>query len=441
MSWAQTLLDASFRGTALQVLGENLQAHRATAEHGTPFSDGDTVVDLGRGARQFAIQAVVFGVNYEIELQNILLAVDTAGPGELIHPIYGSLSVVCQTWDVKHQADRPDYAEVSLRFLENLPDSPFFARQFEFVNDSVMEAEAGNRWQDGIFDLFGRIDSLVSEIQTWIGGGWVGFLERALGLPGIGLRLQQLRSQILGVVSGVTSMVGSHGAAFDPLVDLMQTPTQIRSAIQDNTPDKPTSLLSRAGVPASVPGDASMPPEAAQAGRAFLIAAREGVDPAVEVLPDGMPDDPVAASSYGLVVLVITELALAHSQAVAVVIEDESEKPKLSPADLEGLVNLTRSLLQASILLQRRLYDVETSRPVIDGLRNVAALLQARARQVILLNPPMLERVVESPTSLRLLAHHWYGDHHRALELIRLNPGLKTPHNIEAGEVLRAYAE
>ena len=100
-----------------------------------------------------------------------------------------------------------------------------------------------------------------------------------------------------------------------------------------------------------------------------------------------------------------------------------------------------RSLVQGAILLHRRLYDVETSRPVIEALRNTAALIQARARQVILLSPPMIEREVESPASLRLLAHRWYGDHSRALELIRLNPDLKTPHNIPAGKVLRAYAE
>ncbi|WP_244161136.1 hypothetical protein [Pseudomonas anguilliseptica] len=158
-------------------------------------------------------------------------------------------------------------------------------------------------------------------------------------------------------------------------------------------------------------------------------------------LPDTMPTDPVAATAFGLVVLVVTELALAQAQAVAVIIEGEAERPTLSPADLEGLANLGRALLQAAILLHRRLYGVETALPVIEALRAIAALIQARARLVILQSPPLLERVVESPASLRLLAHRWYGDHDRAMELLRLNPGLRTPHNIPPGEVLRAYAE
>lgn len=441
MSWAENLLDASFRGVPIQVLEERLQWQRALSEHGTPFKNGDSVRDLGRGARRFPMQLVLFGVNYEIELQNLLSALDIIGPGELIHPIYGSVSVVPHNLEVKHHAEGPDFAAVSLVFVEDTPDLPFFDRQFEFVDVGVIDVEDEYTWQDGVYDLFGRIDSLVSEIQSWIGGGWVGLIEKALGLPGIFLRVKQLRSQILGVVSGVASMAKHPSAAFDPLTDLFRTPTQIRSAIQGSTPEKPTALLSMAGVPATVPGSASLTTEAARAGNAFLISARHGVAPNPDLLPDRMPEDPVAASGFALVVLVITELAVAHAQAVAIVIEDEGQRPTLSPLELEGLVNLVRSLVQSAILLQRRLYDVETSRPIIEALRNTAALIQARARQVILQSPPMIERRVETPASLRLLAHRWYGDHSRALELIRLNPDLKTPHNIPAGKVLRAYAE
>lgn len=441
MSWSETLMDASFRGVPLLVVDESLQWQRALSEHGTPFKDGDSVVDLGRGPRRVPMQLIVYGNNYEIELQNLLLALGQRGPGELIHPIYGSMSVVSQNVDVKHVADRPDAAMVSLLFVEDTPDLPFFARQFEFVDIGVLEQEDQYRWQDGIFDLFGRVDSLVAEIQSWIGGGWVGLIEKALGLPGIFLRVQQLRSQILGVVFGVASMAKRPSAAFDPLTELFRTPTQIRGSISDSTPTTSTALLARSGVPATIPGADTLTTDAAQVANAFLISARQGVAPDADRLPDGMPDDPVEASAFALVVLVVTELAAAHALAVASVIEDEANMPTLSPLELEGLVNLVRSLVQGAILLQRRLYDVETSRPVIEALRNTAAMIQARARQVILQSPPMVERVVETPASLRLLAHRWYGDHARAIELIRLNPDLNTPHNIPAGKVLRAYAE
>lgn len=442
MSWKETLLDASYRGVPFDVVDENLEAQRFVSQHGTPYQDGDTVEDLGRGARVFGLRVVLFGVNYEIALQNLLKALDTIGPGELVHPIYGSLSVVAQSWKVHHNADRPDYCEVELQFLEQSPDKPFFAREFVFVSEGQLLPEDQYTWQDGLFDLLAKVDTLVAEVQGWIGGGWTGLLEKALGLPGIGLRLQQLRNQVLGTVSQVVSLATSNPlSAFDPLTDLARTPTEIRSAIQASTPDNARDLLSRSGVPAVVPGASNLTAEASRAGAALLTAARQGTVPDADSLPSAMPADPVAAAALALVVLVVTELALSHAQAVATVIEDEAASPTLSPVTLEDLVNLARSLIESAILMQRRLYDVETALPVIEALRTIAGLIQARARAVILLSPPLIDRTVTSPASLRLLAHRWYGDHGRAAELRRLNPELASPYNIEAGEVLRAYAQ
>lgn len=442
MSWKETLLDASYRGVPFDVVDENLEAQRFVSQHGTPYQDGDTVEDLGRGARVFGLRVVLFGVNYEIALQNLLKALDTIGSGELVHPIYGSLTVVAQSWKVHHNADRPDYCEVELQFLEQSPDQPFFAREFTFVSEGQLLPEDQYTWQNGLFDLLAKVDTLVAEVQGWIGGGWTGLLEKALGLPGIGLRLQQLRNQVLGTVSQVVSLATNNPlSAFDPLTDLARTPTEIRTAIQTSTPDNARDLLSRSGVPAVVPGASNLTAEASRAGAALLTAARQGTAPDADSLPSAMPSDPVAAAALALVVLVVTELALSHAQAVAAVIEDEAANPTLSPATLEDLVNLARSLIESAILMQRRLYNVETALPVIEALRTIAGLIQARARTVILLSPPLIDRTVTSPASLRLLAHRWYGDHGRAAELRRLNPELPSPYNIEAGEVLRAYAQ
>lgn len=442
MSWEENLLDASFRGVPIDVADENLEAQRFVSQHGTPYKDGDSVEDLGRGARVFALRVIFNGPNYEFSLRALLAALDTIGPGELIHPIYGSLSVVTQSWKVHHTAERPDFAEVDLQFLEDTPDNPFFDRELVWTLVTSGYAEDEATWQDGVFDLLAKVDSLIAEIQSWIGGGWTGLLEKALGLPGIGLRLQQLRSQIMGVVSQVVEMAtGDPLSAFDPVVDLARTPTEIRGAIQNSTPSTSRELLSRSGIPATVPGSTSLTAQASRAATALLISARQGTEPDASVIPESMPTDPVEATSLALVVLIVTETALANAQAVSVIIEDEATTQTLSPGELESLVNLSRSLLESTILLHRRLYDIQTALPVIDALRTMAGLIQARARTVILQSPPLVERTVESAANLRLVAHRWYGDHSRAIELARLNPGLSAPYNIQPGEVLRAYAK
>ncbi len=440
MSWQNDLLDCTYRGVAMEILGEDLEASRAVVQHGVPYVDGDDVEDLGQAAREFSMRAVVFGPNYMFQLRLILSALDTLGPGELVHPIYGSVTVVSGGYKVSHQAERPDYAEIALRFLEHTPNDVFFNRELIYTDTGAVYIEDERTWQDGVFDLIGRLDSLIAEAQGWIGGGWTGLIEKVLGLPGITLRLQQMRSQIMGVVSGVQSMAHSSGSAFDPLLDLARSPTEIRSSIEDSTPSTSADLLSRTGVPSAMPGAESLPPSIARIGSAFLVAAREGTEPDGSMLPAAMPDDPVEAVAFALVTLVVTELALSYASAIGVAIENDADDSALSPNDLERLANLARSLIQAAILLHRHLYDIEEALPIIESLRTTAALIQARARQLVLQRPPLLSRTVESPTNLRLLAHRWYSDSSRADELMRLNPELRSPYSIAPGTVIRAYA-
>lgn len=440
MSWQDDLLDCMYRGVTMDIMGEDLEAPRAVVQHGVPYVDGDDVEDLGQAAREFSMRAVVFGPNYMLQLKQILLALDTLGPGELVHPVYGSVTVVSGGYKVSHQAERPDYAEIGLRFLEHTPNDAFFNRDLIYTDIGTIYVEDERTWQDGVFDLIGRLDSLIAEVQGWIGGGWTGLMEKALGLPGITLRLQQMRSQIMGVVSGVESMAKSSGSAFDPLLDLTRSPTEIRSSIEKSTPGTSTELLSRTGVPSAMPGAESLPPEIARIGSTFLVAAREGIAPDGSALPTTMPADPVEAVAFALVTLVITELALSYASAIGVAIENDADDLALSPNDLERLANLARSLIQAAILLHRHLYGVEEALPIIEGLRTTAALIQARARQLVLQRPPLVSRTVESPTNLRLLAHYWYSDSGRADELMRLNPELRSPYSIAPGTVVRAYA-
>lgn len=444
MSWSDNLLDCSYRGQPILVMSESTGAEYSLVPHGVPYQNGESVEPLGRNARRFSIKAVNWGSNYEVALQ-ALLAIFEQQSGELVHPIYGSINVVIASWNVGHVAERPDYAALDLVFVENTPGAPFFERAlFENFTDlglaSDLDLDSSTTWQSALLDTLARVDSLVSEVQQWIGGGWTGLMEKALGLPGITLRLQQLRSQALGVISGVAGMAGSTSTAFDPLIDLVRTPTEIRAAIDTSTPSKASELLAGRGVPSAMPGDTTLDANALRTANALLASAFAGTEPDAGSLPEAMPSDPVAASAYGLVIIFITELALAHAEAVTVILEDESVTQTLSPEDLSRLVALVRSLIQSAILLHRNLYGIEQALAVIEPLRMLAGLIQARARQVILQRPPMINRAVESAASLRLLAFRWYGDHARAAELLRLNPRLRSPFMISSGEVLRAYA-
>lgn len=440
MSWADNLLPASFRGVAFDVLAEQLQGRRALVQHGLPYQDGEPCEYLGRDARHFNFRAVLFGANYDSALKALLSAIEQPDAAELVHPIYGSVQVEVETYTVEHAAERPDYAEIALVFVEATTAPAFFTRNLvQTDSDTVLVSDNGPGWQRGVWDLLARADSLVATVQQYLGVSWSGLVGQLLGLPGIALRLGQLRSQALGIVSGTAELAGHPGAVFDPLVDVARVPIEIRSAIAGVDRSDSARLVSGDTIPATVPGGASLPDAVSAPGGAMLTAARSG-STASPTWPVGMPTDPVQAEAWALLVLVLTELALAVADATAAALTAEIDTPTLTPDEIEAMLLRARALLEGAVSLHRALYPVEPALQVIEPLRNLASLLAGAARRVILAKPPLVERTVAVDTSLRLLAFRWYGDHTRATELLRLNPQLRTPYLIPAGEVLRGYA-
>ncbi|GAP66260.1 DNA circulation family protein [Mizugakiibacter sediminis] len=456
MSWKDTLLDASYRDVPVQLLDDTLAARRALAQHGMPYRDGDTVEDLGREARRFELQAVCFGDAYEAALQALLRALEAPGEATLIHPVYGSVTVLPEQWQVRHNAERPDYAEVAMTLVEAVEDPQFFGRVFQSAEGALAAGvDDGIDWQDRLRDLLSRVDSLAAQVQALIGAGWVSLAEHLLGLPGIGLRLAQLRSQTLGVLSSLAGMTGAAVPSFDPVGVPARVPTDMADLIEASMPRTATGgadaprLLTGAALPNQVPGAGDLPGIAQRAWATVLAAARSASTPQLAAtaqdggldVPQGLPADPVAAQGLALVTLAATQQALSVAGITAEVLDAERATPTLTPTQVDLLAGRARALLEGAALLHRRLYAVEPALDVIEPMRNIAALLQAAARGVIVARPPLVDRAAASAACLRLLAHRWYGDHRRAPELLRLNPTLRTPYDIEAGEVLRAYAQ
>src|SRR3546814_21041436 len=57
--------------------------------------DDAYVEDLGKRPRQFEIDCLVIGDDYMSERDKLLDAVETAGPGTLVHPYLGSIEAEC----------------------------------------------------------------------------------------------------------------------------------------------------------------------------------------------------------------------------------------------------------------------------------------------------------------------------------------------------------
>lgn len=478
MSWKDNLLDASFRGVPLHVLGTEMAVARALAQHGMPYRDGDTVEDLGREARQISLRAFVWGDNYEAALQQLIAALDTSGAGELVHPVYGSITVHVARYRVVDAAEQPDAASVELELIEDEADPNFFGRTFTTTADAVGDAQQLSglaaliakgsavlaqvrSYASAVRGVVARVVGVVAAVRGFIDGGWTGLIENTLGVPGISLQLAQLRSQVLGTLGGLADLSGSPHPTGDPMTveGAANAMTAARAYIAAATPTDAAALLAGAALPRSIPGEDVLPAVAVRAWAVALNGARQGLTPSLVgdgsstasggsgssdvafTLPKGLPADAPTAMGLTLVAYLVTEQAMAVADAVTGVLESELDAPTLTPVDVDRLAGQARSLLESAIVLHRQLFTVEPALDVIEPLRQLAEVVQVTARAVILMRPPLIQRTVQSAGCLRLIAFRWYGDHTRAEELRRLNPTLRTPYALDAGQVLNAYAK
>jgi prophage DNA circulation protein len=121
MAWQDQLQKASFRGVEFQVEGDDAAFGRRVQLHEYPQRDKPYVEDMGRKAREVSLTAFLVGPDYMAARDKLLAAVEQAGPGELVHPWYGRLTVSIKDdgCRVTHSRDDGGVCRIRLTFIES----------------------------------------------------------------------------------------------------------------------------------------------------------------------------------------------------------------------------------------------------------------------------------------------------------------------------------
>lgn len=427
MAWKDTLQDASFRGVVFDVQRTDDPIEREVARYAYPYVDGEDIVDLGQKARETSLTAIFFGDDYEERLKTFLNAISQPGPGELVHPIFGSMpSMQFLGGHVSHTADDVDACQVELRFAKANPGNPFFTGEvatqradataqvaqtaqdnsvnaFATAMDALKASKAGlrrlNALRDLMSDTLGPIRSLVTGFRSTV-LDYVDF-PRAFA------------SDLIGLVSGVTDF-----RAFD--AGLVMSDWSGLSSQMDSIVKLPASASS--GETVTIPGT----PASASSSSSIAAASRSR---------DADPVDVAMVSTLVSAVVATTMAGIASD-----VLANELDKPTLTPDDIEAISNDTRTRLQTAIDDTRETLPLVEYRPVVEPMKDTALAVQELAVDVIDQLPPIVSRTIDSPSNLTLISFRWYGDYSRSAELMRLNPGIRNPNFVNRGDVLRGYA-
>ncbi|HCT7632573.1 TPA: DNA circularization N-terminal domain-containing protein [Citrobacter koseri] len=461
MSWEDALQDASFRNVRFDVINTRDSASRDIATYEYPYVDGGDVDDLGRKPRNLRVTALFWGDDYDSRLQAFLAALDTRGSAELIHPVFGSMPYMqCIEYSAVHEAENVDYCVVEVVFIQARPEIPFFNSAFPLSRADIIF----NQVQAGLDRAQTAIDNLLSPLRTA-----KKMMRRAKALATSALNMVTvLKGDLTDFVSTTTDFINYPKAFMNDLQSALSlTSLSSRSSVRNNTGSYSNSagtiVTDQTGSSGSLVTASSDTLATAgivmadwKSGHARLKSVAE----MPEQFITGKTTAPVALPS-GTTLSDVTELETAVSIQVAFqlaldaadVLSDEEVIDLLSPEDVEVIAGDTRTAIQSAISLVRETYagamqsvskepaaSGVTWQPVVDSMKDTALSVQELAAAVITRRPPLTTRTVESESNLHLLAHQWYGDYSRAAELLRLNPSLRNPNHLKAGDVLNAYS-
>jgi prophage DNA circulation protein len=401
MAWADTLQDASFRGVRFDCERIADSRNRQQVIYQAPYSDTAIIEDLGADPRKVTLRAWITGDDYEQYRDALVLALDQTGRGDFMHPQFGRLQASVTSYTVNHDTDTIDGCSVTIDFVL-APTAPARALFIPTPNTSLnvaalvmaTPAQRLQTLQDQLpyFPQAIEAATLVDQIRTGI-------------------------KTVRGYLNTVNSVINN---ALSP-------PAWINGILSDV-----------AGLVYAIPTGASVIAEWRSIGKRLqLFGGLFNTDAHPEPLRH------VGRSLQAAALL---------SAAQAIIVQ-QTQRATLSPAELVSIRNDVRGQITQLIALERAAAATQASQnaastpPIplatqtqVARLKQAADVIQTQIDALIARRPSLQSRPITTPTHLRLLAHRWYGDHTRAVELTRLNPDLINPAVIVGGEV-SAYAD
>ncbi|ELF8210155.1 DNA circularization N-terminal domain-containing protein, partial [Salmonella enterica] len=160
-----TLMKASFRGVEFECLYTRDTLARDTVSYAFPYHDGATVEDQGLKALNFRLSALLFGHDWKQQLKALLTALKDGGPGELIHPVYGSIPrAQFLEAGVEKRVEPLDAVTVELVFIESGEEQALFSTASgEQATDSI--STTGDSLLDKAASAFKDAMDLLHDVQ------------------------------------------------------------------------------------------------------------------------------------------------------------------------------------------------------------------------------------------------------------------------------------
>ncbi|MDP8834509.1 DNA circularization N-terminal domain-containing protein [Serratia marcescens] len=222
IKWEE-LRDASFRGIPFYFVDVEGTGGRRAIPHAYPKKEVGWTEDHGAVLTQQQINGILLGNDYQAQFNRLLAALNTPGPGELVHPWFGVQQVQAGKVTHKLSTEEGGIAYVSFEVFE--AGEQLFPTQQEDTTattlsaaDSVKAALANGDYFAALDGVGNMVDTLLDDLQgfianlpTWppaVLNEWMDRLNRFKDLAGIiAAKPGELIRGVTGLISDVKDLV------------------------------------------------------------------------------------------------------------------------------------------------------------------------------------------------------------------------------------------
>lgn len=428
------LQQASYRQIEFDFIDLDDSFKKSVAKYDYPYTDGSDLEDMGLEARTVRVKAVFLPESYG-NLSAFIEALKEQGPGEVVHPVFGTFNAIPETVSIRHD-ERAYFAELDISFIEHL-DLKF----------SVPVSTAGAKLSEATTGSGSTMSAASSSLGASLEDKGIpsGIPTEGLGEPGFMSLIAGYTSTVREVMRDINTVVSTVKA----YINEATAPFKLVSSFVSFATDLPGSILS--SVSEAIESVAGAYMSLINAPGKFMASLEYGLDKIESALGDFEGDESLEASwhvekSTALSVAAAIEFAADEATEEGRVlnlkpfgIDAEATRTQLMTIDeIDAVSAIARESINAALAAVRTAYG-DTGYDLELGLKRLALIIQQTADTIRLRREKIISYEVPSHMPLHLIAFKLYGDFQEAPRLLRINR-IKNPNFISSGTVLKVYA-
>lgn len=378
------LLPGSYRGRILHFLDTSSEHGRRVLEYLFPGVDAPAYDDFGLLPSVVTVDALVIGDDYKVQVKSLQRAFETPGPGQLMHPWLGPMSVILE---------EPASIAFSVRELR-------VAR----INVRLKRVQAGGGG---------------GQVLSGLGAGVASLLSAAQGL------IDVVGSRVLSAARGAAvrrsvRLITSAANAVTPPSDGARLMPEIRSILSASSPEAPASFRSWLSGAVGVLSAVSEEPAVASAMAVAAVSTAQAKITVASDLAGRMIDAAGSApSQVDAALLVATAAELLSAAARQSVYADFASRREATAYRTAMTASLS-ALIDRAEILGSDTYQAASSE-LIRGARRVSSAVVIEMNEVVGRLPEVLIFAAEREHDAWQVAQHIAGDKPGQIEAVYLD--------------------